>query len=158
MSHAHGVRHDPVRESQRSAPRHHPIPAIPKRRVPPFWRHFLEMLAVMIAGMFVTGAVFVSVVGIKTWNEITIVYPTQALLAMGVGMSLRMVGWMLFRGMGRKNTYEMALAMMLPVIPFLCLVWFGITKTAQCGAYCAATVVVMLVLIRYRRSEYSMQM
>jgi hypothetical protein len=44
-----------------------------------------------------------------------------------------MVAWMLYRGMGRKNSYEMALAMILPVIPFLCLVWFGITKSAQCG-------------------------
>jgi hypothetical protein len=69
-----------------------------------------------------------------------------------------MVAWMLIRGMGRRNAYEMAAAMILPVIPFLCLVWFGITKIAWCGPYCAATIVAMLVLMRYRRSTYSMAM
>jgi len=75
-----------------------------------------------------------------------------------VGMTAPMVAWMLYRGMGRRNSYEMALAMVLPVIPFLCLVWFDVTKSAQCGAYCVLTVAAMLVLMLYRRSEYSMQM
>jgi hypothetical protein len=52
----------------------------------------------------------------------------------------------------------MAAVMILPVIPFLCLVWFGITQTAQCGAYCAVTVLAMLALMGYRRREYSMEM
>jgi hypothetical protein len=55
--------------------------------------------------------------------------------------------------MGWKNSSEMAAAMVLPVLPFLCLVWFHVTKGAQCGAYCATTVVAMLVLMRYRRSS-----
>ncbi|TMK90768.1 MAG: hypothetical protein E6G37_12940 [Actinobacteria bacterium] len=97
------------------------------RHLSHFWRHFLEMLAIMVAGMIATAAVFLSVVGLKTWN-------------------------------GRRNSYEMALAMVLPVIPFLCLVWFDVTKSAQCGAYCVLTVAAMLVLMLYRRSEYSMQM
>jgi len=44
------------------------------------------------------------------------------------------------------------------VLPFLCLVWFDLTKSAWCGAYCAATIVAMLALMRYRRSTYSMAM
>jgi hypothetical protein len=52
----------------------------------------------------------------------------------------------------------MATVMVFPVIPFLCLVWFGVTKSGQCGAYCAVTLLAMLALMRYRRSEYSMQM
>jgi hypothetical protein len=129
-----------------------------RRRISPFWRHFLEMLAAMVVGMIATGAIFLFVVGLKTWDEVITQYPTQALLAMAVGMTVPMVAWMLFRGMGRKNTYEMAAAMALPVIPFLCFVWFGVTKSAQCGGYCALTLVAMLALMRYRRSEYSMQM
>jgi flagellar biosynthesis component FlhA len=54
--------------------------------------------------------------------------------------------------------YEMAAAMVLPVLPFLCLVWFDVTKGAQCGPYCMTTIVAMLVLMRYRRSTYSMAM
>jgi hypothetical protein len=129
-----------------------------KRHLSPFWRHFLEMLAAMAVGMIATGAIFLSIVGLKTWDQVTIQYPTQALLAMAAGMSIPMTAWMLLRGMGRRNTYEMTAAMILPVIPFLCLVWFGITKSAWCGPYCAATIVAMLVLMRYRRSTYSTAM
>jgi hypothetical protein len=129
-----------------------------RRRLSPFWRHFLQMLAVMVVGMFATGAIFISVVGLASWDEITSVYPTRALVAMTVGMTAPMVGWMLYRRMGVRNSYEMALAMVLPVIPFLCLVWFNVTNSAQCGGYCASTVVAMLLLMRYRRSEYAMEM
>jgi hypothetical protein len=129
-----------------------------KRWLPPFWRHFVEMLAAMAVGMFVAAAIFVFITNAKTWDEVTSRFPTQALLAMAAGMTVPMVGWMLFRGMGWKNSYEMAAAMVLPVIPFLCLVWFGVTKSAQCGGYCALTVVAMLGLMFCRRSEYSMQM
>ena len=126
-----------------------------KRYLPPFLRHFLEMLAAMAVGMFATGAIFLSIVGLKTWEQVTIQYPTQALLAMAAGMSIPMVAWMLYRGMGRRNAYEMAAAMVLPVLPFLCLVWFHVGRSAQCGAYCAVTVVAMLALMGYRRSVYS---
>ena len=128
-----------------------------KRHLPAFWRHFLEMFAAMAVGMIATGAVFLSVVGLKTWDEVTAQYPTQALLAMAAGMTIPMVAWMLFRGMGWKNSYEMAAAMVLPVIPFLFLVWFDVTKSAQCGGYCVVMIAAMLGLMLYRRDEYSMK-
>ena len=124
----------------------------------PFWRHFLEMLAVMMAGMFVTVAVLLTAVGAKTWDEFTTQYGTQALLAMAVGMSVPMVAWMVHRGMGRRNSWEMAAAMVLPAVPFLCLFWFGVTESAACGAYCGVTVLAMLGLMWFRRSEYSRPM
>jgi hypothetical protein len=138
-----------------------PAPARPpevahRRHLSPFWRHFLEMLAAMAVGMLATGAIFVSVTGLKTWDEVTVQYPNQVLLAMAAGMSIPMVVWMLVRGMGRRSAAEMAAAMVLPVLPFLCLVWFHVGKGAQCGGYCATTIVAMLALMRYRRSTYSM--
>jgi hypothetical protein len=135
-SHAHGVHH--------------------KRHLPTFWRHFLEMLAAMAVGMIATGAIFLSVVGLKTWEQVTVQYPTQALLAMAAGMTVPMVAWMLFRGMGRRNSYEMAAATVLPVVPFLFLVWSGVTTSAQCGGYCVVMIAAMLGLMLYRRDEYSM--
>ena len=116
------------------------------------------MAAVMVVGMVATGAIFLSVTGLKTWDEVTTQYATQALLAMAAGMSIPMVGWMLVRGMGWRNSVEMAAAMVLPVVPFLLLVWFGVTKSAQCGYYCILTFVAMYGLMRYRMSEYTMQM
>ena len=52
----------------------------------------------------------------------------------------------------------MAAAMLVPVIPFLCLVWFDVTMSAQCGGYCALSVAAMLALMLYRRREFGMQL
>jgi hypothetical protein len=119
-----------------------------------FWPHFLQMLAAMMIGMIVAGAIFLSVVGLKTWGEVTIQYPSQALLAMAAGMTIPMVGWMAYRGMGWRHSAEMAVAMVLPVLPFLCLVWLDVTKSALCGPYCMVTVAAMLGLMSYRRAHY----
>ena len=153
---AHNHTHDLVRGSdvlpqasgQLAGEVHH------KRRLPPFWRHYLEMIGAMVVGMIATGVIFVTVVGLKSWDEVTIQYPTQALLAMAIGMTAPMVAWMRIRGMGWRDSSEMAAAMVLPVIPFLCLVWFGVTESAQCGAYCVVMLVAMYALMRYRRAEY----
>lgn len=129
--------------------------ATTKRHPSRFWRHFLEMLGVMVLGMVAAAAIFLSMVGLESWDEVTTEYPTQALLVMAAGMTLPMTAWMLYRGMGWRNSTEMAAAMALPAIPFLCLVWFGVTRSALCGAYCAVTVVAMPVLMYLRRDVYS---
>jgi hypothetical protein len=125
------------------------------RRVGPFWRHFWQMLGAMAAGMIATGAIFLTVVGLKTWDEVTTQYPNQALIAMAAGMTLPMAAWMLYRGMGRRNTLEMSAVMVLAVVPFLCLVWLDATKSAQCGGYCLLSILGMLALMRYRYTEYA---
>src|SRR3954447_16425804 len=125
------------------------------RRLGPFWKHFWQMIAAMTVGMLATGAIFLSVVGVKTWDEVTAQYPTQALLAMAVGMTLPMAAWMLYSGMSPRNTSEMSAVMLLTVVPFLCLVWVGATPTAQCAAYCLLSVLGMLALMRYRYAEYA---
>jgi len=129
-----------------------------KHHLSPFWRHVMQMLAVMMAGMFVGAAVLVTLVDAKTWDEVTTQYGTQALVVMAVGMTVPMTAWMLYRGMGRKNAYEMAAVMVLPVVPLLCLNWFAVTESAQCGAYCAVSVAAMLALMFYRRGQYSTSM
>ena len=118
----------------------------------------MQMLAVMMAGMFVGAAVLVTLVDAKTWDEVTTQYGTQALVVMAVGMTVPMTAWMLYRGRGRKNAYEMAAVMVLPVVPLLCLYWFDVTESAQCGAYCAVSVAAMLALMFYRRGQYSTSM
>ncbi len=127
-------------------------------RLSPFWKHFWQMLAAMAVGMMATAALFLTVVGLATWGEVTTQYPTQALLAMAVGMTVPMVAWMEHRHMGRRNSFEMAAAMVLPAVPFLLLVWLGVTESALCGPYCASTVAAMLGLMIYRRDEYAMEM
>jgi len=128
-----------------------------KGRFTPFWRHFFEMFAVMIVGMVACAAIFVTIISL-TWDEATVQYPTASLLVIAAGMSVPMAAWMLHRGMGWKNSSEMAAAMVVPVIPFLCLVWIGATQSALCGPYCLFAIAAMLALMFYRRSEYSMDM
>jgi hypothetical protein len=123
----------------------------------PFRRHFVEMFVVMVAGMVVAAAAFLLVVGM-TWDEATVQRPLASLLVVAAGMTVPMGAWMLHRGMGVRNSVEMAAAMAVPVIPFLCLVWFDVTKSALCGAYCLVAVVAMVALMAYRRSDYSMDM
>ena len=122
-----------------------------------FWRHFAEMVAVMVVGMFAGAAVFLSIVGV-TWNEATVRYPSASLIVMAFSMTVPMVVWMRHRGHGWRSTSEMTAAMVLVVIPFLCLVWFHVTEEALCGLYCALMIPATLGVMLYRRSEYSMAM
>jgi len=123
----------------------------------PFRRHFIEMFAAMVVGMVGAAAIFLTIVGMP-WDEATIEHPLASLLVIAAGMTIPMTGWMLYRGMGGRNAAEMGAAMALPVIPFLFLVWFDVTESAQCGAYCIVAIAAMVGLMRFRRSEYSMEM
>jgi hypothetical protein len=49
----------------------------------------------MMVGMVATGAILLYIVGLKTWEEVTVQYPTQSLLAIAAGMTIPMVAWML---------------------------------------------------------------
>jgi O-antigen/teichoic acid export membrane protein len=126
----------------------------PKKRISPFWLHFLEMLGAMAIGMFAGAAIFLSIVQL-TWEEALIQYPVQSLLVMAVSMTVPMVAWMRHTRHDRERTAEMAAAMVLPVIPFICLVAFDVTKGASCSLYCVTTVLAMLGVMYYRRSDYS---
>jgi hypothetical protein len=123
-----------------------------------FLRHFLEMSGIMVVGMLVAAVIFMYIInltiGRTTWEEALIRYPVQSLLVVAIGMSLPMLPWMRFRGHGWRSSYEMAAAMALPVIPFVCLALFDVVKGAQCGLYCASGFVAMLVVMFNRRGEY----
>jgi hypothetical protein len=118
-----------------------------------FRRHFVEMLIAMAVGMFVGTAIFLLGVGM-TFDEATAKRPTAILIVMALSMTVPMVGWMRFRGHPWERCAEMAAAMVVPLGPFLALVWSGATETAQCGIYCALTVPAMYIAMRYRRDDY----
>ncbi len=108
----------------------------------------------MVVGMIASAAVFLIIVQM-TWDEATRQRPTASLLVIAAGTSIPMASWMLHRGMGRRNTAKMAAAMLLPVSPFLGLVWLGITESALFGPYCISAIVAMLALMLHRRSHYA---
>jgi hypothetical protein len=45
--------------------------------------------------MIATGAIFLTIVGLNTWDDVTIQYPTQDLLAMAAGMTVPIVARMM---------------------------------------------------------------
>ena len=118
-----------------------------------FWRHFVEMIVAMAIGMFVGLAIFLTAIGMTFDGPGR--HPSATSIVVAISMTVPMVAWMRHRGHGWRSCGEMAAAMVIPVIPFLCLVWFNITESALCGDYCAVSVAAMLALMLYRRSEYS---
>lgn len=126
-----------------------------QRHLTSLWRVFLRLLAAMVAGTVATGLIFAGVIGFGAYGQVNVLYPWQILLAMEAGMSIPVVAWMLVRGMGRRNAAEMAAAIVLPVLPFLGLVWSGVTSSAVCWGYRATAVVAVLVLLRSHRGGYS---
>jgi hypothetical protein len=130
-----------------------------KVRIPPFWLHFLEMLAAMMIGMAAGKPVFLAITGLSSTSQASRLYPWQSVLAMAVSMTVPMVAWMLFRGHGRRNSAEMAAAMLVPAIPFIILCSLDVLAggTAN-GIYMVLSTLAMLALMLYRRAVYSMPM
>lgn len=123
-----------------------------------FWRHFLEMFAAMWVGMVAGVAVYLAVTGFPSYSQALLHRPVEALLVMAFAMTVPMVGWMLFRGHGRRNSAEMAAAMLVPAAPFAFLAGFHVTRGASSCAYMMLSVLAMLGLMFYRRDVYSMPM
>jgi flagellar biosynthetic protein FliP len=75
---------------------------------------------------------------------------------MGFTMTVPMVAWMRHPGHGWRSSAEMTAAMFLPAIPCIVLLrWHVIVFGAVCGWYCATMIAAMLVLMLYRRCEYT---
>ena len=54
-----------------------------KVRIPPFWRHFLEMFAAMMLGMMAGKPVFLAITGVSSTAQAGRLYPWQSVLGMG---------------------------------------------------------------------------
>lgn len=82
----------------------------------PFTRHYLEMVAVMLVGMLVLGALVAPVLQLagSDWMRLLDEAPAAALLLMLVTMTVPMVAWMALRGHTARQNAEMAAAMVIP--------------------------------------------
>ncbi len=129
-----------------------------RMRISHLWLHFLEMFAAMWVGMAVGVAVYVPVAGFPSYRQALLRYPVEALLVMAFSMTVPMVGWMLFRGHGWRNSAEMAAAMLVPAVPFVLLAGFHVTRGLSSCPYMMLSVLAMLGLMFHRRDVYSMPM
>jgi hypothetical protein len=93
-----------------------------------FLRHYAEMVVAMFIGMVVLGAPAVwamSAMGID-WDRLTDDAPALMFLGMATTMTIPMVGWMLYRGHGRRANTEMSASMFVPTFAVIGLMWAGL--------------------------------
>jgi hypothetical protein len=114
-----------------------------------FIRHYLEMVAAMLAGMAALGV-----------SQLAVEVPGGTgveLIEMAVWMTVPMVAWMRFRGHAWRPCAEMALAMLLPTAGALTLLGAGVVTDADTLVMLDHTVMfpAMLVAMLLRRDEYT---
>jgi hypothetical protein len=111
------------------------------------------MLLAMMVGMFAGAAVFVSALGI-TVEEAIRDHSVSFVIVMAFSMTVPMVAWMHYRGHTWGRSLEMGAAMVVPAIPLICLSVADVVGPI-CGPYCLLSVLAMVGVMVYRRSDYS---
>jgi hypothetical protein len=124
-----------------------------------FVRHYVEMVVVMMVGMFVLGGAAVALlapfgVDVSSWPSEA---PALALLGMAVAMGAPMVAWMRYRGHGWTPAWEMGASMFVPGLATVGLLWGGaVTEIDTLFAIeHVAMFPSMLAVMLLRRDEYS---
>ena len=118
-----------------------------------FLRHLFEMALAMMAGMMVSAAIFLSAVG-TTAAEAMREHAVLFVVLQAFGMTVAMVAWMRQRRHTWRSSSEMAVAMVIPAVPLICLRLLDVISGPICGVYCFTTIVAMVVVMRYRRTDY----
>jgi hypothetical protein len=124
-----------------------------------FIRHYVEMVVAMVLGMAVLGIpaeAGLRIIGTST-SELQNDAPAVALLGMAVIMTVPMVGWMAYRGHGRRPNSEMAASMFLPTFGVIALLWGGLVEDFMTLMTLEHVVMLpsMLVAMLLRRAEYT---
>jgi hypothetical protein len=93
-----------------------------------FIRHYVEMVVAMFLGMAVLGVPAGWLMGGfgTSWSELSDSAPALMLLAMATTMTVPMVGWMVYRGHGRRANAEMSASMFLPTFAAIGLLATGV--------------------------------
>ncbi|NGO07351.1 hypothetical protein G5C60_06725 [Streptomyces sp. HC44] len=120
-----------------------------------FARHYLEMLAAMVVGMLVLGAVTKGVLALAGVEFSASRYPELASLEMAFDMSVGMAVWMRHRGHGWASTLEMCGAMFAPLLVLFPLLWLDVVTPDSMSTleHLAMLPLMFLVMLR-RRHEY----
>jgi hypothetical protein len=133
-------------------------------RVGHFLRHLGEMILAMMIGMVAGGAGLVLIfstllaptIGAMTRVEVLNQFAVLICLVMATGMTLPMVGWMRFRGMAWRPVREMAVAMVIPLVPIFGLLALGMIPGASaCGLYSAVMIPAMVLAMLLRLDLYT---
>jgi hypothetical protein len=112
------------------------------------------MTLAMMVGMIVSATIFLSAVGM-TAAEAMREHAVLFVVLQAFGMTLAMVAWMRHQRHTWRSSSEMAAAMVIPAVPLICLRLLDVISGPICGVYCLATIVAMVVVMLYRRSDYA---
>ena len=118
-----------------------------------FGRHLIEMGLAMMVGMIVSAAIFLTAVGM-TAEEGMREHAVLFVVLQALGMTAAMVAWMRYRRHNWRSSSEMAMAMVVPAVPLICLRLLEVISGPICSLYCLATIVAMVALMLYRRADY----
>jgi len=118
-----------------------------------FVRHYFEMVAAMVLGMFLLGVPVGGVLGLLGVGTLSAPMMT---LAMALEMSLPMAAWMRHRGHAWRVNLEMVAAMLLPVAVIIPLQYAGSLggMSAMVPEH-VGMLAAMLVAMLVRTDEYS---
>jgi hypothetical protein len=119
-----------------------------------FLRHLLEMTLAMMVGMFLGAAIFLTAVG-TTLDQALSRHAVAFTLVMAFSMTAPMIAWMRHRGHAWRSCSEMAAAMVVPAFLLICLRLGDVISGPICSLYCALTILAMVLVMLYRRSEYA---
>lgn len=118
-----------------------------------FARHLVEMFLSMMAGMMVGAFLLATAVGTSV-SEARSEHAVAWVVVMAFDMTMPMVAVMLYRGHSRRSAGEMAAAMMVPALPIVACQLSDVFSGEIGRAYMPVSMVAMIALIVYRRSEY----
>lgn len=124
-----------------------------------FIRHYAEMVLAMVLGMAVLGIpaeLALDAAG-SGMTELENDAPAALLLLMAVLMTAPMVGWMAYRGHGRRANAEMAASMLIPGIGVVGLLAAGVMTDVGDLLLAEHAVMLpsMLGVMLLRRDEYT---
>jgi hypothetical protein len=105
----------------------------------------------MVIGMIVSAAVFLSAVGM-TAAEAMREHAVLFVVLQAFGMTVAMVAWMRHRRHSWRSSSEMAIVMVVPAVPLICLRLLDVISGPICGLYCLATIVAMVAVVFFRRA------
>jgi hypothetical protein len=93
-----------------------------------FIRHYAEMVIAMFLGMAILGVPAGWVMGAlgTSWHELHTDAPALMFLAMATTMTVPMVGWMVYRGHGRRANAEMSASRFVPTFAVIGVLWAGL--------------------------------
>jgi hypothetical protein len=102
-----------------------------RRQTAHFLQHYLEMCAPMCIGFAVGDLIYFWVAGRLGYSDPFSQLPELSVAVVTFTMTAPMVAWMLFRGMPRRETAEMAAAMPVLAIALLALGWLALVRKSD---------------------------